>query len=404
MILHIDMDAFFASIEQRDNPALKNKPVIVSGNSKRSVVSTASYEARKFGIGSAMPVFQAKKKCSHLIIVPGNMKKYQHNSKKIMRILSHFSPMVEQVSIDEAFIDITGCERLFGTPEEMGMAIKEKIYSELSLTSSVGIAPVKFLSKIASDMNKPNGLTIISKSQMKNFISNLPVQKVSGIGKSAMSSMNYLQINTLGDIQKYDLHILTQKFGKMGPKLLELSKGIDTSMVKTERIRKSISSETTLSNDISDFISVKKVLLDRSQTVGMTLRKKDLVCEAVFIKIKFSDFSQITRSRKLDASICSSSAIYSEAVFLYKKIKLKKKIRLIGVGVTALKGKNTPIQLSLLHQHDKFKKQWESVDSIVDSISEKFGSHIIKKASLTHTNKRRKPNDSSNTKKGDDYR
>lgn len=386
MILHIDMDAFFAAIEQRDNPALRNKPVIISGNSKRSVVSTASYEARLFGIGSAMPVFQAKQKCAHVIIVPGNMKKYRADSKKIMKILSRFSPLVEQVSIDEAYVDIQGCERLFGSSKNIARAIKKDIYAELSLSCSVGIAPIKFLSKIASDMNKPDGITIITKSQVKNFIHTLPIQKVPGVGKNTMKVMKILQIKTLGDINKYTLPILSKKFGKMGQRLIDLSNGIDSSKVETRYIRKSISSETTLPEDIFDFEQVKEIILDRSQTVGRDLRKKKLFCENVFIKLKFSDFSQITRSQKLSAAICSSSAIFNEALALYKKVRLKKKIRLIGVGVTALKDKNTPVQMQLIPDPDTHKKQWESVDSAVDAISEKFGNNIVKKASLSKLN------------------
>ena len=397
MILQIDMDAFFAAVEQRDNPTLKNKPVIISGNSKRSVVATASYEARKFGIGSAMPVFQAKQKCDHLIIVPGNMKKYRADSKKIMEIMSHFSPLVEQVSIDEAYVDIEGCERLFGSPEDIARTIKKQIYNELSLTCSVGIAPLKFLSKIASDMNKPDGITIIKRSQVKDVVFSLPIQKVPGIGKNTMKIMKILQIKTLGDINKFSLPILTRKFGKMGQKLLELSNGIDPSKVETNYTRKSISSETTLLKDIFDFETIKQMILDRSQIVGRELRKKNLVCENVVIKLKFSDFSQITRSKKLDTSICSSSAIFNEALSLYKKIQLKKRIRLVGVGVTALKDKNTPVQMQLIQDLDRQKKQWESVDSAVDSISEKFGTHIIKKASLNEINYRRKPDAGKNS-------
>jgi len=387
MILHIDMDAFFAAIEQRDNPSLQNKPVIISGNSKRSVVSTASYEARKFGIRSAMPVFKAKQKCDHLMIVPGNMKKYQADSKKIMEIISHFSPVVEQVSIDEAYVNLQGCQRLFGSLKDIAHAIKKNIYNELSLTSSVGIAPIKFLAKIASDMNKPDGITIIQKPQVKEFIFSLPIHKVPGVGKSAMKNMETLQIKTLGDINKYNLAILNKKFGKMGQRLLDLSNGIDSSKVETNYIRKSISSETTLSKDIFDFEMVKQVILSRSQSVGRDLRKKNLICENVFIKLKFSDFSQITRSKTLDTPICSSSAIFNEALTLYKKIQLKKKIRLVGVGVTTLKDKNTPIQLDLISNHNRIKKQWESVDSAVDSISEKFGTYVINKASLSKTKK-----------------
>ena len=382
MILHIDMDAFFASVEQRDNPALKHKPIVVAGNSQRSVVSTASYEARKFGIRSAMPVFRAKQKCADLIIVPGHMKKYRTDSKKIMTLLSGFSPLVEPVSIDEAYMDITGCERLFGSPGDMARTIKKKIEAELSLTSSIGIAPIKFLSKIASGMNKPDGLTIIPKSDVSRFLSVLPIQKVPGVGHTAMKQMEILNIRCLGDIKKYSLQILTRKFGKLGPHLLALSNGIDPSKVETEHIRKSISSEITLSRDVSDFEPVKLILLDRSQMVGRELRAKHLLCENVFIKLKFSDFSQITRSKTLDQMVSSSEAIFNEALALFRKIELKKKIRLVGVGVTSLKDKDSPVQMQLIEEKTNPQKKWDSVDRAVDSIMEKFGSNIIKKAVL----------------------
>ncbi|MFH2057870.1 MAG: DNA polymerase IV [Pseudomonadota bacterium] len=392
MILHIDMDAFFAAIEQRDNPDLKGRPVIISSDQARSVVATASYEARQFGIHSAMPVFQAKQRCNHLVIVPGNMGKYKTTSRLIMDILSQFSPVVEQVSIDEAYVDIQGCERLFGSPEQIGYAIKKKIFIELNLTCSIGIAPIKFLSKIASDMNKPDGLTIIEKSQVKQFIHTLPIEKVSGVGKRAANQMALLQIKTLGHVQQYSLSVLTQKFGSMGKRLLELSCGIDSSKVTNTYVRKSISSETTMAKDISDFETVKQMILDRSQTVGRQLRKKNLVCENVFIKLKFSDFSQITRQKKLNEVISSSSAIFNEALSLYSKIQLKKKIRLVGVGVSVLKDKNTPIQMSFMTQDTRHNKQWDSVDKAVDCICEKFGSHLVKKASLNPVTPRRKSN------------
>ncbi len=383
MILHIDMDAFFAAIEQRDNPDLRNKPIIVAGNSKRSVVATASYEARQFGIHSAMPVFQAKQKYDQIIIIPGNRRKYSAESKKIMGVISNFSPLVEQVSIDEAYVDIKGCEKLFGPPAAMAQKIKEAIFEKLGLTCSIGIAPVKFLAKIASDMDKPNGITLIPKDEMDKFIQGLPIARVPGVGKQAMKIMSVLQIHTLGDIHKYDISLLNNKFGKMGTRLYELSRGKDISRVETNYTRKSISSETTLSTDISDFKTAKQILLDLSQGVGRDLRKKKMVCRNVSIKIKFSDFTQITRSKKIDSWISSSSAIFNEALSLYGKLTLKKKIRLLGVGVSHFMDKNAPIQMELLcPPEEKTKKQWESVDMAVDSIMEKFGSEMVKKASL----------------------
>lgn len=378
----MDMDAFFASVEQRDHPTLKNKPVIISGRSKRSVVSTASYEARKFGIHSAMPVFMAQRLCRDLVIIPGNMEKYRCESGKIMKILAGFSPFVEQTSIDEAYMDLRGLNRLFGSPENIAATIKKNIEEHLGLTCSIGIAPVKFLAKIASDMNKPDGLTLISEDRMMSFIEGLPIGKISGIGKQAAKQMETLQIKTLGDIRQYPLSVLTAKFGKAGARLLELSNGIDQSKVTPEHIRKSISSETTLEDDTIDFEDIKRILLDRSQIVGALLRKKGLVCKTISIKIKLADFSQITRSRKLDTPVSSSSAIFNEALDLFKKIRLTKKIRLAGVGVSGLQDKNMPSQMSLLPIENTSKDQWESVDTAVDCISEKFGPHIIKKASL----------------------
>ena len=382
MILHIDMDAFFASIEQRENKELQGKPIIVSGNSKRSVVSAASYEARKFGIYSAMPVFMAKQKCPDLIIVRGSMRKYANYSDRIMEILHKFSPLAEKISIDEAFLDIKGSTRLFGTPEKIGYKIKKRIKNEIDLSCSIGIAPLKFLAKIASDIDKPNGLTIIKENQVMQFISKLPIQKVPGVGKTTMKNMEILQIKTLGDINKYNIKILNKKFGKMGYRLLELANGIDKSIVKTDNMRKSISNEKTLLKDTFDFQIIKQILLGSAQSVGRTLRKKNLVCQNVFIKLKFSDFSQITRNKKLNSPICSSTDIFDKALDIYKKIKLKKKIRLAGVGVMDLKNKNNHGQLELFCDKNKKKENWEYVDKAVDIISEKFGNDIVKKASL----------------------
>ncbi|GBC64160.1 DNA polymerase IV [Desulfonema ishimotonii] len=384
MILHVDMDAFFASVEQRDDPRLKNRPIVVSGHSKRSVVAAASYEARKFGVHSAMPVFQARQKCPHLIIVPGNREKYSVDSKKIMAVLSMFSPLVEPVSIDEAYVDVSGCQKLLGSPQSIALNIKQEISNQLGLTCSIGIAPVKFLAKIASDMNKPDGLTIICPTKIDAVIKDLPIEKVPGVGKNAMNQMNRLNIKTLGDIRGLQMDLLKKKFGKFGSRLFQLSRGIDKTPVETGHVRKSISSETTLAQDIHDFQDVSDILLSQSQRVGRDLRKKDLVCKNVAIKIKFSDFTQITRSKKTAEWICSSKAIFDHALALYSKVALKKKIRLIGVGVSRLRDKKEPVQMDLLQPRDqKIKKQWETVDSAVDAVAEKFGTAFIQKASLT---------------------
>jgi DNA polymerase-4 len=363
----------------------------VAGNSKRSVVATASYEARKFGIHSAMPVFQAKQRCPEIIIVPGDRHKYAAESQKIMNIISGFSPLMEQVSIDEAYVDIRGCEKLFGPPERMAQKIKAAIFEAVSLTCSIGIAPVKFLAKIASDIDKPNGITLIPHHKMDTFIATLPIAKVPGVGKQAMKLMEILKIVTLGDIHKHDPNLLNKKLGKMGTRLYALSQGKDPSQVENNYTRKSISSETTLDQDICDIENARHVLLSLAQRVGRDLRKKKWVCRNVSIKIKFSDFTQITRSKKIESWICSSSAIFNEALSLYEQVVLKKKIRLLGVGVSHFTEKDVPIQMELLSPPgEQQKKQWESVDMAVDSIMEKFGSGMVTKASLTNPT-RKKP-------------
>ena len=377
------MDAFFASVEQRDNPSLKGRPLIVSGRSKRSVVSTASYEARQYGIHSAMPVFMALQKCPHVIIMPGNMKKYRDNSARIMDILSQFSPRLQQVSIDEAFLDITGCARLFGSCQQMAETIKKAIFKDLSLTCSIGAAPLKFLAKIASDMKKPEGLTIIEKSQVSAVIDTLPIEKVPGVGRHAHKHLTALQIRTLGDVNRIPVSILSQKLGKAGYRLHELASGKDSSKVSAARVRKSISSETTLPQDIADAEAIRHILLDRAQHVGRELREKKMVCRNVFIKIKFSDFKQVTRSMSFDLPIHSTTDIFNAAVRLFEKVPGGKKIRLAGVGVGELRPSSEPVQMDLLMPENTLQKHWEQVDSSVDAIARKFGSRIVTKASLT---------------------
>jgi DNA polymerase-4 len=383
MILHIDMDAFFAAVEQRDNPELKHRPVVVCGNSPRAVVSTASYEARQFGIHSAMPLFQAKQLCPHLIVVPGHRDKYAAASQQIMAIISKFTPLVEPVSIDEAYADVTGCSTLFGPPPVIARQIKQTLYNHLALTCSIGIAPVKFLAKIASDMNKPDGLTHITREQMPKVIQTLPVHQVPGVGKQAMHRMKELNIQTLGDIQRFDVTLLNKKFGKFGQRLYQLCRGLDDDRIRPRAARKSISCETTLETDISDEQTARKILLSLAGRVGRELRKKNRVCESVSIKIKFSDFTQITRTRKTQARTCSTEAIFHQARLLFEQVKLTQKIRLLGVGVSHLQPKHAPVQMALLSlPEDNTTKQWESVDQAMDRIFEKFGREMVTPAVL----------------------
>jgi len=383
MILHIDMDAFYASVEQLDNPGLKGKCVIVGGPSKRSVVSAASYEARKYGVRSAMPVFMAKQKCPEGVFVPPRIQRYKEVSKKIMKLLCDFSPLVEPVSIDEAYMDITGGERLLGSPEQVGIHIKEKIRKKVKLTCSVGIAPNKFLAKIASDMEKPDGLFIIMPDEAHEFIKSLAINKVPGIGKKTGSLLENLGITTLGDVKKYREKILLSRLGKSGKRLIELSACIDNSPVTPFSQRKSVSTEHTLTEDTRDQTILKKFLLKHSEDVGRELRRLEVKAKTITLKLKQEDFKQITRSTTIDNPTQSSETIYSTACRLLLKYRLKTKIRLIGVGASGFVPSAMPFQMELFEQKEKKGNNWEKVERAIDAIIEKFGEDAVRRAALT---------------------
>lgn len=382
MILHVDMDAFFAAIEQRDRPELAGRPLVVGGSSTRSVVSTASYEARRFGIHSAMPMFMAMDKCRDLIIVPPDKPKYAAVSGQIMSIIGRFSPIVEPVSVDEAFLDVTGCKRLFGSVQAICAAIRQTIKQEVGLTCSIGASHLKFLAKIASDMNKPDGTHIILPSDAPAVIQNLPIKKVPGVGRCAMDRMGQLGIASLGDVNRIPFHILEKKFGKFAFDLLGFAGGTDPSKVGTVHLIKSISSESTLENDTLETLVLKRHLLAHAQRVGKQLRAKGIKALNTTLKVKFSDFSQITRQTKLMEPICSSMAIYNAACSLFEKTILTRKVRLIGVGVSSFSNLEAPVQMELFDSPGIQEKKWAALDSAVDSISQRFGGQTITAASL----------------------
>ncbi|MDO9529003.1 MAG: DNA polymerase IV [Syntrophales bacterium] len=382
MILHIDMDAFYASVEELDNPQLKGKCVIVAGQSERSVVSAANYEARKFGVHSAMPVFQARQKCPEAVFLPPRMGRYKELSAKIMSILCEFSPLVEPSSIDEAYVDITGCERLLGGVRESALSIKKRIKETLNLTCSLGAAPNKFLAKIASDMDKPDGLTIIVPENVEQFIKTLPIHKVPGVGKNTHSKLELLGIKTLGDVKKYPGEILVKKFGKFGHRLMELADGIDRSAVTPTAETKSVSSEETLLEDTDDKQVLKKYILKQAEKIGRELRKLEVRAKTISIKIKHSDFKQITRSVTIKNPTQSSEVIIREAFQLLENYGMPKKVRLIGVGASNLVLKAEPIQIDIFERDDTKSSNWEKLDQAIDTITDKFGTDAIKRASL----------------------
>ena len=386
-IIHIDMDAFFAAIEVLDEPSLKGKPVIIGGTTNRGVVSTASYEARRFGVHSAMPIFKAKEKCPQGIFLPVKMERYKEVSKRIMEILSDFTPLVEQVSIDEAYLDIAGTESLLGSPEEIARYIKARIGKETGLACSIGIAPNKFLAKVASDMHKPDGLTIILANEVTTFLSTLPVEKIPGVGKRTVESLRHYGIKRVGDLKRFSKEQLLKDFGKFGLRLFELARGEDNSPVAPYREVKSVSSEETLPSDTDDLHILKKLIISHADKVAWRLRREGLKGRTITVKIKFSDFTAITKGHTIANATDSTGVISDSAIKLLLDCPLKRKVRLIGVAVSnlgvskkesqaRLPLRGTSGQVSLLEdKQDKERK----LDKAVDEIRDKFGGKKIKR-------------------------
>lgn len=377
-ILHMDMDAFFASVEQADNPALKGKPVIVGG-AKRGVVSTASYEARKYGVRSAMPIFEAKRRCPQGIFLPVRMKRYQEVSQKVMAILEAVSPLVEQVSIDEAFVDLTGTERLHGDCIQVARKIKERIWAEACLTCSIGIAPNKFLAKIASDLQKPDGLTIVPEEEVQSFLKDLPVGKLPGVGPKSEEALRGLGIRIVSDILRFPPGLLERKFGKYGLRLVALAQGIDDSPVIPCSPAKSMGSEDTLPEDTTDINILKKQILSQAEEVGERLRRDGLKGRTITLKLKHSDFTLATRSHSLKEATCATKILYDTAVMLLERYSMKMPVRLIGLAVSNF-GEGQ--QYSLLPGMEKEMEKLERVDYAIDRIRGKLGPGMIKRGLL----------------------
>jgi len=372
------MDAFFAAIEVLDNPSLKGKPVIVGGLSRRSVVSTASYEARKFGIHSAMPLFKAKEKCPHGVFLPVQMDKYKTVSRIIMGLLKDFTPLVEQVSIDEAYLDITGTENLFGCPEEIARRMKERISEETGLTCSIGIAPNKFMAKVASDMHKPDGLTIIVATEVDQFLSKLPVAKIPGVGKRTLEGLSRHSVKTVGDLKQFTKEQLSKNFGKFGLRLYHIAKGRGDSEVVPKRETKSISSEETLHQNTKDLTYLKGLIASHADKVGTRLRAEGLKGKTITLKIKLEDFSEISRSQTVDHATYITKIISDCAIAQLTEYPLKKKVRLIGVAVSNLVVSKEESQMSLFVNAGKTDKN-QKVDEAMDAIRRKFGGKVIQK-------------------------
>jgi len=382
VILHIDMDAFYASVEQLDNPWLKGKCVIVGGTSNRGVVSAASYEARQFGVHSAMPVFQARQRCPHGVFIAPRMDRYQELSRTIMAVLREFSPLVEPVSIDEAFIDLAGVERLHGDAAEVARRIKKKIFEAVHLTCSIGVAPNRFLAKIASDANKPNGLTVIPPEQVVDFIDSLPIGKVPGIGPKTLAKVEQLGVRCLGDMRRFSEAALTAIFGKYGKRMMELAQGIDRTPISPDTPAKSVSSECTLEIDTDNRMELMRCLLEQAEEVAAALRQAGVKARTIVLKLKHADFKLVTRRTTFALPTRSSKELYRQALRLLDDYRPARKIRLIGLGATGLVPEDAPRQQALFGRGESCGDDWEDVDRTLDGIKKKFGEAAVRRATL----------------------
>ena len=372
-IMHVDMDAFYASVEILDNPELKGLPVIVGGRSARGVVSTCSYEARKFGVHSAMPLFEARRLCPHGVYLPVRPHRYAEMSGKIMAIFRETSPLVEQLSIDEAFLDLTGMERLGGA-ETIARKVQNRIMDELKLSASVGLAPNKFLAKLASDMRKPHGFVKIAPEEAALLLAPMPVSKIFGIGRSAEEKLKQFGIEKIGQLAAADITILRKVFGINAEQVKLLARGLDDRPVINEEEAKSIGKENTFDRDLTDFESCREEVLDLCGQVGWRLRREKLAGHTVTLKVKFADFHTITRSATSDRLIAWDEDIFALVEKLLQKINVKPGVRLLGVSVSNLFCPEDEPTLGF-EEDERMKKR----NQAIDALKGKFGENIIKR-------------------------
>ncbi|MBQ2905825.1 MAG: DNA polymerase IV [Peptococcaceae bacterium] len=375
------MDAFYASIEQRDNPELVGKPVIIGGKVGRGVVSTASYEARKYGVRSAMPISEAVRRCPDGIYIPPNIPKYRAVSEQIMNIFHRYTPDVEAISLDEAFVDVTGSQKLFGSAEQIGRAIKQSIYEELQLTASVGLAYNKFLAKLASDLDKPDGFYIVMPEDLQEKIWPLSIRRMMGVGHKTADMLERMGVKTIGQLAVMDSGLLEHIFGKAGVQMHELANGIDARMVESVREAKSFGRETTFPTDISDQYTLETVLFTLADDVCHSLRSHHVKGRTVSIKIRYPDFKSITRAITLEQYTSSFEPVYNAAKQLMEKHYTDgTPVRLIGVTVSNLKQETEIIEQQDLFADQKTVKKVDALNKVLDNLNDKYGSEIVHRA------------------------
>lgn len=370
-IMHVDMDAFFAQVEVLDNPEYAGKPLVVGGTSERGVVSTCSYEARRYGIHSAMPATRARKLCPHAIFVKPRMERYSEVARHIRSILASFSPLIEPLSIDEAFLDMTGCEHFYEDAVHMGSSVKQAIRSATGLTASVGIAPNKFLAKLASDRNKPDGLCIIPLSEVDRILPPLSVDKLWGVGPKTARRLQEYGIRTVADVRKRSVDELSRIVGdRSAAHIRALAFGLDDRPVVTDNDAQSLGKETTFDVDVPDGPELRGHLARLASSVGWRLRRKGLYARTVTVKIRYPDFTTHTKSRTLSQSFQDDDTIFSEASALLDEFRLRRPLRLLGVYVSYLETYRQP---SLFDETD------DRLTAVIDALNLRHGRRIVRK-------------------------
>ena len=381
MILHVDMDAFYASVEERDRPELQGQPVIVGGTPEgRGVVAAANYVAREFGVHSAMATAKALKLCPDAVVIRPRMDHYAAISAVIREIFHRYTPQVEPLSLDEAFLDATGCVQLFGSVETIGQRIKQDIRDELNLVASVGVAPNKFLAKLASDLDKPDGFTVIAEDSIQQVLDPLPVTRIWGVGKATKRSFDRINVQTIGDLRQLTVEQLQQTFGQTGERFWRLARGIDDREVVPDREAKSISHETTFATDIGDIDVLRAWLMELTEQVARRLRKNGIQGRTVQLKVRYSNFETITRSRSLKVPSDATDELWAIASeLLNTKLPVRPLIvRLLGMGVSQL-SQRTAEQQSLFDPPQENRSS--KLDSVADQIRNKFGNTSLRRAS-----------------------
>ncbi len=379
-IIHLDLDAFYASVEELLNPDLRGKPVIVGGSPQgRGVVSSASYPARAFGVRSAMPTARALRLCPDAILVRPRHSVYLEHSARVMSILEEYTPFLEQLSIDEAFLDVTSTCVRWGSVEALASELQERIQEEVGLTASLGVATSKLVAKIASALDKPEGLVVVEPGEEAAFLAPLPIERLWGVGPATARQLHALGVRTIGQLAAVPEHYLEQRFGEHGRALARHARGLDERAVQSEGTRKSISQENTFAEDVGDRRRVERELLQLSEGVTRQLRRRGLFARTVKLKLRYEDFTTITRQCTLAQPTNLDQVLYREGQKLLRGAWVRgRKVRLVGIGATNLS--TTGHQLGLFDRHDD--ERLARLAEAVDEIRDRFGRDALRRASL----------------------